>query len=29
VNMYRAQQLEVITEMLRAMEDRQITALET
>jgi len=27
--MYRAQQLEVITEMLRAMEDRQITALET
>ena len=27
--MYRVQQLEVVTEMLRAMEDRQITALET
>jgi hypothetical protein len=27
--MYRLQQLEVITEMMRAMEDRQITALET
>jgi hypothetical protein len=27
--MYRAQQLEVVTEMLRAMEDRQITMLET
>ena len=27
--MYRPQQFEVITEMMRAMEDRQITTLET